>query len=433
MSAIPGDEARLEAPPERKLPGRSFTACGSEEVDRLIETVLGEAREAVERTLEPARYRVLALMGGYGRGEGGVELRNGRERPHNNLDLLLVVVDAERTNAVSIKSTLDRELAPLVERHEIGIDLGIVTESQLRWSPVLVMWYDLRFGHRVILGDASFIASLDRFSVERIWPADIRNLLINRGTLLLINDHLLASRVPSPDDLKVLIRHAMKAIIGYGDAFLFFKGVYHWSYQEKRDRMRMQTEISDEFREAYDTAMAFRFRPDYPAMLERDIPAWLRGLRRPLQEVHLACEASRLQRGELHWHEYPGLAGRHAIFDGGTGLRAIARKARNLLRSVRDGNSSACAAGWLPALGVAVAGTRESLSLAFPVIAYDLDDPNYRRIARGLLNATDETTDCLRRAYLAYWARHGDLNFDAVLRRFNLSVAPPSGDRSDVP
>ena len=70
---------------------KRFSKCGDANLERRIEALVREAGEVVERAVDPRSYQALVLLGGYGRGEGGVEIRDGESRPHNNLDLLLAL------------------------------------------------------------------------------------------------------------------------------------------------------------------------------------------------------------------------------------------------------------------------------------------------------------------------------------------------------
>ena len=62
---------------------------------------------------------------------------------------------------------------------------------------------------------------------------------------------------------------------------------------------------------------------------------------------------------------------------------------------------------------------RDRLALAFPVVAYELRDPDYRRLARNLLHVESDAPRDLRRAYLKMWGQVGDSNF---LRRWDASL-----------
>ncbi len=392
-----------------------YTLDGGPEVEARIATILQEASDAVRQVVPPDRLRSLVLLGGYGRGEGGVEVRDGLEHPHNNLDLLTIT---RGKVPAGLKARLDAALAPVSERHGIGIDVGVIADRTLAKAPCLVLWYDLRHGHRTLLGDADFVPSLDHFRVDRIAPDDARDLLVNRGTLLVINDALIAQGALGPEQRRAVVRHAMKAVIGYGDAWLFFRGAYHWSYAERRRRMAARSDAPDLLRALYDQAMAFRFRPNYAPFDGLDLAGWCSGLKEVLAPVHLDVESRRLSRPGLTWADHPLASLVGALGSGLTDPRALARKARAFLcaGAAREGP-------WMARLAWRFAPPRERLAVLFPAVAYGMPDSPARDLARGVLGA-DPVHDptCARLAFLAWWGRHGDPNFAAAARRLGLSV-----------
>jgi hypothetical protein len=390
-----------------------FTLRGSAAVEAQIAGIVSQASAIIGGRVRPEALRTLALIGGYGRGEGGVERTGGSERPHNNLDFLLV---AEGPVRPELKPLLDDALEPLRRQSGVGLDLGIVTARALRRAPCLVMWYDMRFGHKTVLGDTAFLPSLTHFSREAIVPGDVRDLLVNRGTLLVINDALLEQRGMDEERRRALVRHAAKAIIGYGDTLLFFRGRYHWSYVEKRRRVAELHDVPAGFRQLYEEASAFRFEPDYGSMAGRPLTAWLGEVRRQLAEVHLACEALRMGSPGLQWSGYFERALRHALVEGGPRPRVWMRKVRNAVRfrpSVPPG------LGWHERLGLQLGGGRGLLAALFPCIAYGVGGAHGQELARHALGVQGGASE-LRRAYLRYWGEVCDTNFAHMARRCGL-------------
>jgi hypothetical protein len=397
------------------MTGERFTHRGGPAVERTLQELVTRAGELIARRVAPGELRTLALIGGYGRGEGGVDRASGEERPHNNLDLMLVV---RRPPPSGLKAELDQALEPLRTEYQVGIDLGLVTLSTLHRAPCRVMWYDVRHGHKTVLGDAALLPSLERFRVESILPEDVRDLLINRGTLLVINALLLARGELDEPARRALIRHTVKAIIGYGDALLFFRGAYHWSYVEKRRRMATRTEVPESFRRLYEEASAFRFEPDYAAFAGRDVRAWMAETVSRLASVHLACEAARLGQPGLEWTDYPERALRHALVEGGLDARAWAHKLRAGLKSspaVPEG------LGRRARLGLRLGGARGLMAAVFPYVTYGAPGPG-REFARRVLYARDTSPLALQRAYLRFWAHAGDPNFMHTARKLGLTL-----------
>jgi hypothetical protein len=298
------------------------------------------------------------------------------------------------------------------------MDASVTSVRTLRRSPCLVIWYDMRFGHKTILGDQDFVPGLARYRVDRVLPADVRNLLVNRGTLLVINDMLLERGDLGEAERRTVVKHAVKAVIGYGDALLYFHGRYDWSHQEKQRRMAATRDVDPAFRALYDECMEFRFKPDYPRYLAQDLGAWMDELRAMVQPVHLACERLRLGEPDLEWADYADHAFAHAVFQDPFSARAWARKAKGFLKG-------AASPAWLPGvarLGLRVSRPRGVFPVLFPLIAYDLDAARFRTLARDVLGAGAEDAGSLRRAYLKQWGVFGDENFPAVLRKLGIDL-----------
>ena len=383
-----------------------YTARGSQEVERSIADVVGRIAEAAQRVLRDARFRALILFGGYGRGEGGYEIDAGGERPHNDMDFLLIT-PGPAGSGDELKGALEREIRPIGRQLDVDVELGAISERSLRRAPCLVMWYEMRFGHKTILGDAGFVPSLRHFSLERIPPSDVRNLLVNRGSLLLINELLLERGAGSLHDRRTVVRHAMKAVIGYGDAMLFFLGRYHWSYLEKQRRMRVLAGVSPEMRALYEEATEFRFAPRYADYVERDLRTWNSTLLETLEPVHLTCESMRLGRGTLDWAAYADAALAQVPFERAFDVRFAARKARNLVAAP----ALRMDAGLLGRIGMRMAGPEGVLPIVFPLVAYSPAGSEQARQAGAVLGVAEDSRGALVRAYLDQWGLYGDPNF----------------------
>lgn len=399
-----------------------FTLEGGAALEALLQKLTTDVGATLQPLLPPNCWRSLLLIGGYGRGEGGVEtLDNGSQRPHNNLDFLLVTHGLSRQASIALKSTLDAALLDLSQRSAVGLDLGMIDEAKLRRSPCLVMWYDARFGHKTVLGDATLFSSLTRFTPQAIPAWDIRNLLVNRGTLLVINDLLLERGVLTETERRTVIKHAIKGVIGCGDALLYAEGNYHWSYAEKRRRMESSQLASPRFKELYAEAIAFRFAPSYEPFVDRDLKLWQDDLRHQINRVHLQFERHRLRQPQLRWEGYIEASLSAALRPQREELlRQGARLLRSRLRLAPRSLSLSAA------LGLRMGGAREVLSVTFPTVAYKLPERRERRLTVSLLGGADLSLSALRRAYLRAWRAHGDINFATVVQKLGLSLEEAS-------
>lgn len=382
---------------------RHWTVAGSPALEARIDQMILSLRSRLQHAFGPEDYTTVVISGGYGRGEGGVDLRAGFETLHNNLDLIWV---APRAAAVDrIREKLAHEARHFERDYGIALDSFVIDESRLRRLPCLVMLYDMRNGHRPLLGDAGWLERHLPFDAQDILPSDMRNLLINRGTLLLINRWLLA-RAKShhlPELRRTLIRHGMKAAIGLGDALLFMRGEYHWSYLEKQRRMAAAVDLPLRLRKIYHTAAEFRFRPDYSLLSDRELTSWNRELLALYASGHQAFEAWRLGRSldSFVWTDYPEAGLRHSLGAEwgypGTRLRRLKHFVCNQAWSTRLS---------LPAnLGLRALESASLLALMFPLVAYELPDPAF---AAWVTEQLESDGQDLLGDYLRAWGSYLD-------------------------
>jgi len=405
-----------------------FTAKGGEEVENLIRGMIREISDTVQQNTDNDKTLALIMLGGYGRGEGGVISENGKELPHNNFDLLyklvcnnciiLLTKNTSLSEQGKIKSELMIHLDRLSERFAIGIDLSVINEAKLSSSACRIIWYDMRFGHKVLFGDRTFVVSQQHFNLDTIPDWDARNLMVNRGTLMIINDLLMEKPNLTPEYNRLIVKHIVKAIIGYGDTLLYFMGDYHWSYLEKQKLMRARKDVDIKFRDIYEEAMNFRFEPDYEAYLNRDLNEWIENLREHFQKIFLFCETQRQKRMDLEWKDYLSSSYSFALTDELSHLKPFAKKLINFAkRSKNPGLTS------IPAkLGYKTLDDAGRLPVFFPLIAFNLEESGFISIAQNYLHSDTSSWPALRRAYLKKWGEFGDNNFINVLKKYGISL-----------
>lgn len=301
-----------------------------------VETQVSEAARqlaaAIQTEIPTGRVRVAAIIGGYGRGEGGVERVDGGSRPHNNLDVLVVTL-GKRQLTQNHQEAVRAATSQVEASCGIPVDVGYVTEHQLATSRPRVMWYDVSKGHRVLFGDTSFLSGLDQYRADNIPVDDIVDLITNRGALAVIAKALVLATEPSEWAAKHALKGTMKAIVGYGDALLWQRGLYHVSYREKARRMKTCSSIDTAIRTLYAEAVDFRFQPNYKNYLRREA-TWVLYAIEELEVAHRTF-ASREFGCDVNWNDYPEAMLRQclrtrSIRGWAAHLRTEAREYRNL-------------------------------------------------------------------------------------------------------
>lgn len=396
---------------------RPFTHSGSDEAERRVKCVVNEVAEIVGQIIPPQYVLALVLIGGYGRGEGGVRTNAGRQVPNNNLDFLLIGRNQCRRQFSGWQQLADRRLERLQHNYDIGIDLSIISGRTLRRAPCRIMWYDMKGGHRTILGDAEFVPSLNRFRLDRIPAWDVHNLIVNRGTLLLINDCL--PDLKDDESLqRIRLRHRAKAVIGYGDALLFCHGQYHWSYARKQKRMQSLEMIPSSFRQLYAEASDFRFHPD---KIAGNLLSSGRTVRQLCEVAHRKFESHRLKQTLDSWEPYLETALRNGWREDAGSITGWLRNFRNMIRNRAD---ESLGHDWKSNLGQRLIAPQRMLGLLSPAVLYQDCPPLLRQTAATWLGTESTERTCLTNAYLRHWGQVVDRNFFRAWRRVNISYAP---------
>lgn len=376
-----------------------------------LDFVTGEIRRLIGEEVLTA----IVLTGGYGRGEGGIQDLCGVVTPHNNYDLLLVLKRSHpwckpglRMRLVDLRTTL-RYYVP------VDIDFSVISENELQIAPFRLLLCDARHASRVLWGNPMVMNTLPHMALDEVPMIEGLWLLVNRGTLLLINRFEYLNNGIPLDEVrrKVVLRHIAKAVLGCGDAVLIGLGYYHWSYLEKRRRLE-DLEAGEQcpvpgLCKAYTDALEWRLAPDHGG---RDASSVHHAQREALELAswtHLWFERRRLGLENLTWDDYPQAFAdclpslRRAYAEtrtSGGAIYPVAAAAYALAVGVKElGISQVCAAGirWLPV------HPRERLLCAFPGLAYSPDSP--RMITGPLLGLRVSDPMDLSKRYLRLW-RH---------------------------
>jgi hypothetical protein len=202
---------------------------GSEAFNLELSEVLEAVGQAVKNELG-SNLVALVLGGGYGRGEGGVYLHGGQERPYNDLDFTLLVSSKGLVDEQRLKAAVHS----LEQRVGIDIDFSRpVTVGDVQRWPHWLMWHDLLLGHLVIVGSADILCAN---VPKNLWQAppliEASRLLLNRGAGLLWSQ-LVHSGCQAAPDRDFVRRNLHKTWLALGDAFLLMEGRYSTAYRDR--------------------------------------------------------------------------------------------------------------------------------------------------------------------------------------------------------
>jgi hypothetical protein len=409
-----------------------FTYNGNTTAEKMIFQMLNKISFCISNLVPSKQMKALILLGGYGKGEGGLVKENGTYLPHNNFDLLLVTSDLPETKRRNIYHLVTKKMQSLAQKLGVGIDISVIPETKIKSMPTRVLWYDMKEGHRTISGDKHLIPSLPHFK-KNIPSWDMRNLMVNRGSLLIINALCLATResdqIPTPElpreIKKLIIKHTMKAIIGYGDALLYFNNNYHWSYKEKHTRILKDEQFSLKFKRLYNDAISFRFSPNYEYYLEKNLESWQKEVTKQLSIIHLECESIRLNCANLTWDNYLEVGLSNLVKEHDKNFKSAVKKIFNLSRFK---------SGKLPSelsfqakLAYRTSSDDNILPTLFPFIAFNPAINHSRHdvitFISSHLKSVDDSFINVIKAYIKNWGKSFDPNLWSVLSQHNITLS----------
>ena len=207
-----------------------------------------------------ARYPntiALVLVGGFGRGEGGVLIEGDEIRPLNDYDFVLVTRSAADGESISkSRSELAREL---------GIDwVDIVNYSldKLPNLPPTQFNFDLRHSGRVVLGDENVLDQIPDWQASEIPVGEAERLCFTRLWCFLGGYQLeFERRTPSATESFFLMGQLSKALLAHQDAHLLLIGAYDTSYRARAEIFRSEFKNQRENFELLEMANDWKLSP----------------------------------------------------------------------------------------------------------------------------------------------------------------------------
>lgn len=260
----------LLAREERRSAAGVFTTLG----DAAVEAELGEMLRGLRADIAGMQVGSglvsVVLGGGYGRGDGGVVERGGRQLPYNDLDFFVFTDGMSKAARAELALRLARLGEPWAERLGVEVDFAPAREiSSLSWMPVTLMFQELRVGHQVVYGDARALAAIPPCPAESLPQREGLRLLLNRGTGLLLAQRRLAVGGDDEGTRDFVWRNLHKCALGCGDALLIL--AHRYDYELRRRVSALESLAGKHWPEAvaeaqlgpYRRAVAFKARPQW--------------------------------------------------------------------------------------------------------------------------------------------------------------------------
>ncbi len=219
-----------------------FTVDENPEIDAQIASDLARIKEAVRGAVPSQNFVALFLVGGFGRGEGGVVRRTGRFRPANDYDLELIT---HKPAGSPLLHKLGQSLARELNIPWVHIESH--TLSKLRHLKYTMYNYDLKYASHHLDGEASALERIPEMDAGRMPLREAQNLMFTRLWCFIGPFRLeMLKRELAPDESFFLAGQLSKALLAIQDAYLIMSGLYHPSYRQRLknlEKTNVPTEI----------------------------------------------------------------------------------------------------------------------------------------------------------------------------------------------
>lgn len=282
-----------------------YTLDGDERVESRIDHDQQVIADAVLALIGPTGFRALVLMGGYGRGEGGYVMRDGKPFPYNDYDYFLVVHGLNSAQRKQLNHELADQAKLLEERVGVEVDFALLREERLPDAEYSLMNAEMIWGHRVVAGDPRILEAMPAMPFGRLPMGEFTRLMLNRGSLLLMNQRSLFDGTLDVAQLEVFFKYLFKAVLACGDARLAAMGCYHPSYPKKLELLQtMEWSGRDEFMRLYTQALEHKFHPEYSSFVHEDAAAWQQRVVAVWLDTLSWFEAKRTGKQIESWNAY---------------------------------------------------------------------------------------------------------------------------------
>ena len=118
-----------------------LTIVGSSKLEASLSLVLDNIAKNIQQRIDENLYEAVILIGGYGRGEGGVVIINNVEFPHNNFDFLVI----SKTISKDKEELLETQLSNIFNKHtkaiNIEVEFSIMSSKKLKNMQPLVITF----------------------------------------------------------------------------------------------------------------------------------------------------------------------------------------------------------------------------------------------------------------------------------------------------
>ncbi len=288
-----------------------YTPYNSIYIDTLIDSHMKRIIEEVLNAVPHDYIKAIILGGGYGRGEGGILHEAENELLFNDYDLFVIAPNISRKKLQLVNYKLTQVHKKLTKEFGIDVDFGpCKTVNFLKKAPFWLVYYELKYGHKIIYGDEGVLNYLPTWDGSEIDLEEGLKLLLNRGVALVQSRQSLLHF--NDESIEYVSRNNNKAVMAMCDAILMSEHLYHYSYLKRKELIESvcepknvallkETNLITLYRDAID----FKMSPNYKYVTGEELWVWTSKLIDIFQKVYYHLfQTYSAKKGNYSMNEY---------------------------------------------------------------------------------------------------------------------------------
>jgi hypothetical protein len=296
------------------------------EADELVERYLDIIIKEIKQNCPGLKAIILA--GGYGRGEGAVEMVKGKPRLLNDLDMYLIT---KKQLSDSLLEKIGQKCSKMIgkggkeypENYDASFDFDTFFNVDLRGLPVkrlkhlipTVRYYEMKNGTRLLYGE-DVRKLIPEIKPENLPFSEGLRVLSNRmmNMFLSMNEEYLEKK-PSKDQIGIINYYICKAYLSCSDALLLSVGKFAPSYSERAEIFIKEYsnlfpglhKRFPELRKKVESAISYKLNPDIKKINYKK--EWFEA-RKIITEVFRYILLKEMGKKEILWEDLNKLMGR---------------------------------------------------------------------------------------------------------------------------
>ncbi len=235
-----------------------YTVLENNKVDDIINGHLDLIKDTLLEKI--SGIEAVFLVGGFGRGEGGVLISDDKITPVNDYDIEIIIEKIPERNHLE---GIEKELARKIGISFVHIECHL--RNELIKTKLTIYFYDLKYGSIQLYGDKKILSLIPDFSPSDIKLSEGFNILLTRIKSIILAYNSLVYNIDKSEDIIFFgINQLSKAILACIDANLILKHSYHHLYSRRIKLFKeLYPNVSEKFKSAAEWAIRFKLHPNH--------------------------------------------------------------------------------------------------------------------------------------------------------------------------